>query len=363
MWNQNRLTQLLKLDWPIVQGAFGSGLSSVELASTVSNGGGLGSFGAHYLPPEEIGPLVEEMKRKTARSFAVNLWVSDHDSEAENITLAQFEKFRDRLLPAFEQFEVPLPAFPKSFGQNFEKQIEALLRAAPPVFSFVYGIPAADILAECRRRGIVTMGTAITVEEAMALDEAGVDVIVASGMEAGGHRVSFLKAAEESLVGGLSLIPMVVDRVRKPVVAAGGIADGRGVAAVLTLGASAAQLGTAFLACTESNASAPHKEVLRSRELRPTALTRAFTGRLARGIENRFMHEFGDPGRIAPYPVQAWLTQKFKAAATANRDLDHLALWAGQSFPQVKHTSARELLDSLAMETEQILTGRSKPSA
>src|SRR5262249_12137036 len=153
------------------------------------------------------------------------------------------------------------------------------------------GIPSPEVLRECRQRAIVTLGTATTVDEAVALDEAGVDIVVATGFEAGGHRVSWLRPAEECLIGSLALIPQVVDRIKAPVIAAGGIANGRGIAACLALGASGVQIGSAFLACDESNASPEHREKLLTADGTTTVLTRVFTGRLARGIPNRFVDD------------------------------------------------------------------------
>ncbi|NUN04247.1 MAG: nitronate monooxygenase [Bdellovibrio sp.] len=357
MWHKNEFTEKIGLQWPIIQGPFGGGLSSVALTTTVSNLGGLGSFGAHYMTPEQIEVLCNDLKAKTNKPFAINLWVSDHDPAAEKVTPKEFEEFKSYLKPIYEKLGVPLPTFPEQFGEKFEQQVEALLKARPSVFSFVFGIPSQEVLRECRKNKILTLGTAVTVEEAMALDEAEVDVIVASGFEAGGHRGAFLKSAEDSLMGTMSLLPQVVDRVHRPVIAGGGVTDGRGIAASLALGASGVQIGTAFLACEESNATDNHKNLLRSKKLLPTKLTRAFSGRLARGIENKMMNEMGkDSAKIAPYPVQTWLTRNFKDAAASQNAWDYVALWASQSFPQIKHQKAAELMQSLIQETEVVLS-------
>jgi nitronate monooxygenase len=181
-------------------------------------------------------------------------------------------------------------------------------------------------------------------------------MIVASGFEAGGHRVSFLREPEECLTGTLALIPQVVDTVKVPVIAAGGIVDGRGIAAALTLGASAAQIGTAFLACEESNASPLHRAKLFSTDARRTTLTRAFTGRLARSIHNGLIDALrGKESALAPYPVQAWLTAQFKTAALAANRADLMSLWSGQGAPLLKHRRAADLLRSLVAGTDEIL--------
>ncbi len=351
MWNDTEVSRRLGLKYPIVQGPFGGGLSSHILLTTVSNAGGLGSFGAHHLPPLQIEELVAEIRQQTSKPFAINLWVSDHDADGLAPSKESFERSLAALRPYFQQLEVAEPAYPQQFGQRFEDQIEALLRAQPPVFSFVYGIPSKEILEECRRREIATVGTAITIDEAVALDEAGVDFIVVSGFEAGGHRVAFLRPAEDSLMGTFSLIPQVVDRVRAPVIAAGGIADSRGIRAALALGASGVQIGTAFLACEESSANRYHKEKLFSYDARYTALTRAFTGRLARGIENRLIREMkGRGAEICAYPAQSWILQQIKPAMLAKGRDDLMPLWAGQSASLLHHRKAANLMEELVAE-------------
>ena len=201
-----------------------------------------------------------------------------------------------------------------------------------PVFSFIYGIPPREILEECRAKRIVTIGTATTPEESAALQDAGVDAIVASGFEAGGHRGSFLRAAEDSLTGTISLVPQIADTVSLPVIAAGGIADARGVVAALVLGAEAVQMGTVFLASEESGASPIHRQVLRGKKAGHTALTKGFTGRLARGAHNRLLEELNQAGTaILPYPLQRRLVRNLAIPAEAASRSDLLPLWAGQS--------------------------------
>lgn len=343
---RTRVTEALGIAHPIIQGPFGGGLSSIALLAAVSNAGGLGSFGVHYMASEEIVALATDIRQQTDKPFNLNLWVKDEDEEGLSLSHAAFERTYASLEPYFKELGLPKPAYPESFGQKFEHQVEGVLRAAPRVFSFVYGIPDVAILKECKRRNILTIGAAITLDEAVALDDAGVDMIVATGFEAGGHRVAFLRNAEDSLVGTLSLIPQVVDNVKAPVIAAGGIADARGVKAAFALGAEAVQIGTAFLACEESNAPPLHKEKLFSAEARYTGLTRGFTGRLARGIENRMLVETqGKP--FAPYPAQGWFTGQLKKAAIEQGRADVMSLWCGQSAGLLKHHSAKNLLESL----------------
>src|SRR6266550_2671395 len=294
-WNENRLTAKLGIDDPVIQGPLG-GLSSQKLTAAVSNFGALGSFGAHGLAPEAIKDVIGEIRSLTSKPFAVNLWVSMEDEGARTSDEAAFNRSFAPLASYFAQLQAPRPQYKPYSPIRFEDQARILLEEKVPVFSFIFGIPPREILDECRAKGIVTIGTATTPDEAVALQEAGVDAIVASGFEAGGHRGSFLRAAEDSVTGTFSLIPRIADVVDVPVIAAGGIADARGVIAALALGAEAVQMGTAFLTCEESGASRIHREALRGKKAGHTALTKAFTGRLARGIHNRLLEELNQKG-------------------------------------------------------------------
>jgi nitronate monooxygenase len=231
---------------------------------------------------------------------------------------------------------------------KFEEQVRVLIDAKVPAFSFVFGIPPEEILNECRARGIVIIGTATTSDEAVQLEKANVDVIVASGFEAGGHRGSFLRASEESLTGTFSLVPQVADLVSVPVVAAGGIADARGIVAAFTLGAEGVQIGTAFLACEESGASMQHREALLNGQAGKTALTRGFTGRLGRGIRNQLLETMNAPGvKILPYPLQRFLVRNISSLAEELGRQELIPMWAGQSGNLARHAKVVELMDAL----------------
>jgi nitronate monooxygenase len=219
------------------------------------------------------------------------------------------------------------------------------------------GVPAQRILTRARRAGIVTIATATTVAEAVALEAAGVDAVVASGSDAGGHRGSFLRPVHESLVGTFSLVPQVADAVSVPVIAAGGIADGRGVAAALTLGADGVQIGTGFLGTDESGASALHKQALHGPDARVTVLTRLFSGRLARAIPNRFIAELADAENDVPgYPVQNALMLPVRRAAAERGLPDYVNLWAGQAAPLTRPRPAREYLLALVADAAKALS-------
>lgn len=356
MWNKTKFTKLLGISYPIVQGPFGGGLSSVKLTSTVSNAGGLGSFGGQPFSSKEIVETCNEIKKITNKPFNINLWVNDRDSRLATFGDDDYKKLTDLFKPYFNELGLPIPERPTNLGAKFEEQIEAIYESKPAMFSFVYGIPSSDILENCRRLGIKTVGAATTVDEAIALENAGVDAIVATGFEAGGHRVSFLRSAEDSLTGTFSLIPQVVDSVKIPIIAAGGIADARGIKAALALGADAVQMGTAFLATSQSNASQDHKDKLFTPEAKYTTLTKVFTGRLSRGIRNRLTEELKNNETIfAPYPLQSKFMGLLKAyPATANSNPDFKSYWAGQSASLLKHRDAKILIETLVNEMNKM---------
>jgi nitronate monooxygenase len=237
-------------------------------------------------------------------------------------------------------------------------QIEALIELGVPAFSFIFGVPDRNVLAECRRRSIVTIGAATTADEATALEAAGVDVVVASGFEAGGHRPSFLRSSDASLTGLFALVPQVVDAVGIPVIAAGGIADGRTVAAALMLGASGVQVGTAFLACEESNAAPAHRAALWSAGRGDTVLTRAFTGRLTRALRNRLADYLESIPSVLPYPVPSKLLAPLLQAALLQDRVEMMQLTAGQGTPLLRHRRAKDVFEALVLETDAALRAR-----
>jgi len=353
-WNRTRLADRLGIEYPIIQGPLG-GLASQRLAADVSNFGGLGSFGAHGLAPDAIREVIAEIRGLTSKPFAMNLWVSMEDEGAFGSDEAAFARSLAPLARHIEAVGGALPAYKPYVPMRFTDQARVLLEAKVPVFSFIYGIPPREILEECRLQSIVIVGTATTPDEARALQDAGVDVVVASGFEAGGHRGSFLRPAEESLTGTFSLVPQVVDAVEAPVAAAGGIADARGIVAALALGAEGVQIGTAFLTCVGSGASRLHQEALLSGKAGRTTLTKGVTGRLARGIDNFLIEELNAPGvEILPYPLQRALVKNLSAPAEAAGRADLVPLWAGQSANLSHGTDAATLLQKLVSEVSSI---------
>src|SRR5713226_6274172 len=353
-WNRNRLTSKLGINYPIIQGPLG-GLSSQRLTAAVSNFGGLGSFGAHGLPPEAIKDVIAEIRSLSSKPFVMNLWVSMEDAGARTSDESAFIRSLAPLAGHLAALGAPLPAYKPYSPVRFEDQARVLLDANVPAFSFIVGIPPREILEECRAKSIVTIGTATTPDEAAALQEAGVDAIAASGFEAGGHRGSFLRAAEDSLTGTFSLVPQIVDIVDVPVIAAGGIGDARGVIAALALGAEAVQMGTVFLTCEESGASRLHRQALRGKKAGHTALTKGFTGRLARAIHNRLLEESNQEGTaILPYPLQRALVRNLAIPAEAAGRSDLMPLWAGQSANISTCTEVLAFMTSLVEKVSKI---------
>lgn len=324
----NRLTRLLGIEQSIVLAPFG-GMSSVELTARVSELGGLGSYGLYGYDADRIRRTADELREATERPFALNLWLptgAEREPEAE-----EFARAAEGMRALFEEVGLELPARPESYLPPFQEQLQAALDARPAALSFVFGVPSEDVVEAAHERGIAVIGSATTVDEAAALQTGGVDAVVATGAEAAGHKVSFLDAAERSLVGLFALIPQVRDAVDLPVIAAGGIADRRGVAAAFALGAEGVQVGTSFLRTRESAASDAHRAAMEETPAHASVLTRAMSARLARGARNRAVSTIEAADAIAPFPAQNWLTGRFRAAAGQQGNGELQSLWLGQA--------------------------------
>ncbi|MBN9382264.1 MAG: nitronate monooxygenase [Chitinophagaceae bacterium] len=361
MWYNTKATELLGIDYPILQGPFGGGLSSVELVAAVSNAGGLGGYGAYTLAPLEIYELDKQIKAATDKPYNLNLWVSDTDAPGGTVSDEQYELAKQTFKPYFDEAGIPLPAKPAPFKSRFEDQLQVVLDIRPRVFSFMFGTLPQDVLEQCRQRGIRTVGAATTLDEAIALDATGVDMIIASGFEAGGHRPSFLASSESSITGTFVLLQLIREKVKTPVIAAGGIASGRGIAAALTLGADAAQIGTAFLACDESNALPIHKKMLFSNAAKYTTLSRAFTGRLGRGLTSRIAGDLsGKEKTFLPFPLQTTFISSLRKAALEQEKWDMVLFWGGQIAPILKHKKAGLLMQALIEGTGEFFSQQLK---
>ncbi|NLR68969.1 nitronate monooxygenase [Chitinophaga varians] len=351
MWYQTKATELLGIDYPIMQGPFGGNLSSAQLVSAVSNAGGLGGYGAYTNSPQEIVEIDRQIRAATNKPYNLNLWVSDTDVTGA-VTDEQYQQGVRVFKPYFDELDLPVPVKPAPFQSRFENQLQVVMDIRPKVFSYMFGTLTEDVLEQCRRRGIITVGAATTLDEAIALEATGTDMIIASGFEAGGHRPSFLRSAEASVTGTFVLVQLIREKVKVPVVAAGGIATGAGIKAALTLGADAVQIGTAFLACEESNILPVHREALFSEKAKYTALTRAFTGRLGRGLTSRLGEETkGKEAGFLPFPLQGPFMSSLRKAALDKEQWDMIQFWGGQIAPILKHRKADALMHALVMET------------
>jgi nitronate monooxygenase len=337
------LSEILGIRHPIVLGPFG-GLSSIALTADVSEAGGLGSYGFYGYDGPRISDTIARLRAATRHPFAVNLWLPTGDEVTPDAV--DIVPLRDALAPLFAAVGVSPPAPPALFLPPLDEQLEAVLDARPRVLSVVFGVPSAAVVEAAHARGIALLGTATTVGEAIALADGGVDAVVATGAEAGGHRVSFLRNPEESLVGTFALVPQVVDAVDVPVIAAGAIADRRGVAAAFALGASGVQVGTAFLRTRQSAATEGHRAAIAAAHDDTTKLTRVMSGRLARGIPNLAMDALAQH-EVLPFPAQNWLTGAFRTPAGAQERADLVSLWAGQAAALTRHDEAAEVFAEL----------------
>jgi nitronate monooxygenase len=325
---------------PILQAPM-VGASSPEMALAVSEAGGMGSLAGGALAPADIEPSVAALRARTKAPFGMNLLMAP----AARPAAEEVDRALSRLEPWYAELGEALPAAPNDFAPDFQAQLAALTAAAPPVASFTFGILTADQVRALQAAGTYVVGTATTVAEAKAWAAVGADGVCAQGFEAGGHRGHFLAESDASLVGTLALTATIRAAVDLPVIAAGGIMDGRGVAAALALGAAAAQMGTAFLLSDQTAASGPWRRAVEQAGDDPTRLTRAFTGRHARGIENRFMRQMrAVEDEVPAYPVQNRLTQPLRAAAARADEPDMISLWAGQAVRLAAPGDAGEMV-------------------
>lgn len=340
-----KLTEILDIKYPLFQGPFGGGYSTPLLVSTVSNLGGLGGYGAYQLSPEKIKESIQQIKQLTHKPFNINLWVNDADDTNE-ISDELYDNIVTTYKAYFDLLSIPIPEKPGPFARQFEKQVEIVLSEDIPVFSFVFGIPDQNIIKEFKKRGIKTIGAATTLEEGLLLNESDIDIIVASGYEAGGHRPSFLKPAEESYRGTFVLLQQLTSRVTKPVVAAGGITSGSAASAAFKLGASGVQVGTAFLACEESGINDDYRSVLFSQRANNTILTKDFTGRIGRGIPGILTEDL-KLDKHFPFPLHFQFIAPLCKAALEQGKLDLIPFWAGQNASEIKFRKAEMVFNDV----------------
>jgi nitronate monooxygenase len=333
------LLRKLRIGHPIIQAPMAGGPSTPLLAAAVSNASALGSLGCAYLTPEGIANEIEETRRLTKRPFSINLFAGGYHTQLDRDPQLILEV----LAPIHMELGLPAPVVPDVPADPFETQVETVLRLRPEVFSFTFGIPSADVLRELRSAGIVIIGTATTVAEAQMLEDAGVDAIAAQGAEAGAHRGTFLGTFADSMVPMLDLVRQIASATKTPVIASGGIMNGAEIGRALDAGAQAVQLGTAFLGCPEAGTGEAYREALSRATGDDTVITRAYSGRPARGIRNTFIELVGESDeRILPFPIQNSLTRPMRTAAAK----------AGTGVAKLRTMPAAELVATLVRELE-----------
>jgi len=340
------LQQLLGIDLPIIQAPM-AGVHTSALAIAVSNAGGLGSLPCALLDSEAMRRELATIVAQTTKPFNVNFF----SHTPPDASVERESAWRKALAPYFAEFGIDASTIPAGPGRNpFSAEVAAVLSDfKPPVVSFHFGLPSADLLERVRSWGAKIFSSATTVDEARWLEAHGVDVVIAQGLEAGGHRGIFLSQDLNTQVGTLALVPQIMRAVNVPVVAAGGIADAKGVAAAMALGAAGVQIGTSYLLCPEATTSAVHRAALKSEAARVTALTNLFTGRPARGIVNRLMRELGPISTAAPpFPMATSAIAPLRAKAESAGSGDFSPLWAGQNTSGCKEIPAAILTRELA---------------
>lgn len=352
MWENNKLAKRLGSQYPLIQAPM-AGSTTPELAAAATNAGGLGSLGAATTTPEQLRADCRAVRERTNGSYNVNFFVH---AEPE-LDPVKDQAMRQLLKPMYEavgldtvpEASVPFP----SFG---DAPLEVLLSERPSVVSFHFGLPDDKALNALRDYGAVILCSATNVAEAKILEARGIDAVIAQGFEAGGHRGTFAKPYETGQVGTMALVPQIVDAIELPVIAAGGIADGRGIAAALALGAEGVQIGTAFLRCPESATHAVYREALANAADDATRVTTAFSGRPARGIENRFIRQMqGLEDQFPAFPIPNALTGALRAASLKNGTPEYVSLWSGQAGAMSREMPAAELMETLISEADAVM--------
>lgn len=349
----NRITDLLGIEHPIIQAPM-VGVSTPKLAAAVSNAGGLGSIGIGASTSEQARALIAETRALTNKPFNLNLFChrpAVADAERERTWL-------EHLRPFFGEFGATPPSGLKEIYRSFlddPQMLEMLLAERPAVVSFHFGLPPQAWIEALQAAGIRLLACATSLEEAILVEHAGVDAVVAQGIEAGGHRGVFEPEQGDAGIGTLALVRLIARHSSLPLIAAGGIMDGQGIVAAMALGAEAVQLGTAFILCPESAANAAYREAMKSERAQHTQITAAISGRPARGLVNRLFTEVGAEGAPAlpDYPITYDAAKALHAAASAKGSNDFAVQWAGQGAPLARTMPAAALLEELLEEMQR----------
>lgn len=353
MWPTTQATELLNITYPIIQAPM-AGLTTPQLIAAVSNAGSLGSLGAALMTPAQLRDAIREIKTLTDKPFNVNLFVPEQINDCTVEEIKKFNLLYDKYRKELNISALPInaPVTPPDFSE----QVAVIIEEKVPIFSFTFGLLPENIMQELKKQHIVMIGTATTVREAKNLEQSGVDMIVAQGSEAGGHRGSAYDThIEDALIGSMALIPQVVDHVNIPVIASGGIMDGRGIAAALMLGAVAVQMGTAFLTCPEASTNSLHRTALLNSNDESTRLTKAFTGKVARSIQNKLLREMTQQTPTLPFHTHRAALRDIQQAAIQQNNSELISLWSGQAASLCRPKPAAELMKELIEETEKLL--------
>ncbi|WUR13344.1 nitronate monooxygenase [[Empedobacter] haloabium] len=336
--------------YPIIQGPMAGGCNTPALVAAVSNAGALGSLAGSLLTPEKLRHQVNDIRALTNRPFLVNLFVQ----RTPHPTKEEVARAVELLRPVWSSLGWPDLALPFRWCEDFVAQFDTLVALKPAAASFTFDILSPQQVQRLHEAGIVVIGTATRVDEALAWQEVGADAVIASGIEAGGHRGTFIGDQRDATLGAVELLQGVVAAVRIPVISAGNIMTGADIGARLALGATAVQMGTAFLVTDESGIHPAYKHRLQHAGNAPTRLTRAFSGRYARGLENRFMQQMADvEDQVPPYPVQNALTGPIRFEAAKRGDSELMSLWCGTGVGRARRMSAGRLVETLVAEMQQ----------
>jgi len=352
MWTTTAITKKIGIKFPIIQAPMAGGATTPELVAAVSNAGGLGSLGAGYMAAQEIRTAIIRIRELTDKPFSVNLFIP----EKYHATLTQINQMCHWVEQSCPELNTKINPVIAPYAPEFDNQMSVILEEKVPVFSFTFGILNGNWIEKLKNKGVFLIGTATTLTEARLLLEHQIDAVVAQGSESGGHRGTFIGKTEDALFGVETLVRHLLENVKIPVIAAGGIMDAKGIVSALALGAEAVQMGTAFLNCHESGINSSYKDALLSAMQDNTILTRVFSGKMARGLKNKFierMQHYQDD--ILDYPIQNALTRSMRKEAEKQGNVDFMSMWAGQSVYLSKACSAAELIKKLTNDVNVLL--------
>ncbi len=347
MWNDKRAIDLLEIEHPVIQAPM-AGPTNPQTVAAVCEAGGLGGLGGSGKSPDDLRVAIRKIKSLTDRPFNVNLF--NRDTEVYNSEARSGPRLKELLQSYHSEMGLgPVPDPVPLYGPA-DKQLEVLIDERVPVVSFHFGVDAQTV-ATAKEAGAKVLCSATTVSEAILLEELGVDAIIAQGAEAGGHRGTFQGDYRQALVGAVALVPRVVDAVSLPAIAAGGIMDSRGIVACLALGASAVQMGTAFLGCPEATVAPVWRDALEGAEAESTVVTEVISGKPARGLHNRYIEELeaiDEP--LLPYPAQFAVARELRKEAASRGEASFVAMWAGQGVGLFRRQPAVKLVKQLVAE-------------